>query len=191
MTASDIEFDVESLNADKIPSGLLAMMAENAPSVVAASNPSAQKGREVRKWRWAPFTNPARSDDLHLHHWTRSDEKDDAPYPYAAFNTTSQAYSYSQDEYDRMLQDVTWSKDETDYLVNLIHEFDVRWPVIWDRYEWRSGRTLEDLKARYFDICRKLIQSRISSDESSTNQLLQAYQFDKGRVLDLAVPVTD
>ncbi|TIB10384.1 hypothetical protein E3P77_02366 [Wallemia ichthyophaga] len=180
--ASDIEFDVESLKTSQIPTNLLAMMAENAPSVVAARNPNvyAGKGKQARKWKWESFTNPARSDGLQLRHWKRLDEFDE-PYPYARFNTTSEPYSYSEDEYDRMLQDVTWSRDETDYLVKLIHEFDVRWPVIWDRYEWRSGRTLEDLKARYFDICRKLIQSRISSDESSTNQLLQAYQFDKER----------
>ncbi|EIM23861.1 hypothetical protein E3Q22_02750 [Wallemia mellicola] len=167
--------------SEEVPKELESMMGESLLSVITANNPLNQgKDFRVRKWRQSEISNPGRSDDLKASIWKRSDEDDDQVFSFSEYNTSSQAYSYSQDEYDRMLQDITWSKDETDYLVNLIHEFDVRWPVIWDRYEWRSGRTLEDLKARYFDICRKLIQSRISTDESSTNQLLSAYQFDKG-----------
>lgn len=41
--------------------------------------------RKVRKWVWAPFTNPARKDNAVFHHWKRvSDELKE--YPFAQFN---------------------------------------------------------------------------------------------------------
>lgn len=41
--------------------------------------------RKVRKWVWAPFTNPARKDNAVFHHWKRaSDEAKE--YPFAQFN---------------------------------------------------------------------------------------------------------
>lgn len=44
--------------------------------------------RKVRKWVWAPFTNPARKDNAVFHHWKRaSDEAKE--YPFAQFNKVS------------------------------------------------------------------------------------------------------
>lgn len=41
--------------------------------------------RKVRKWVWAPFTNPARKDNAVFHHWKRTaDEAKE--YPFAQFN---------------------------------------------------------------------------------------------------------
>lgn len=41
--------------------------------------------RKVRKWVWAPFTNPARKDNAVFYHWKRaSDEAKE--YPFAQFN---------------------------------------------------------------------------------------------------------
>ncbi len=41
--------------------------------------------------------------------------------------------------------DSEWTKEETDYLFVLVREFDVRWYVIADRYEYTGGqpRTME------------------------------------------------
>jgi len=35
-----------------------------------------------------------------------------------------------------MSTDNEWSKDETDYLFNIVHEYDLRWYVILDRYDF-------------------------------------------------------
>ena len=132
-------------NVKGLPRELVSLMGDNATSVVAAQDIFKKKpklNRDVNKWAWKPFKNQARNDNLTLHHWVKVNEEE-GEYAFAKYNTSSQPYSYSSDEYDRMLKDDGWSKDETDYLINLIHEFNLRWPVIWDRYQWRSGRTLE------------------------------------------------
>ena len=44
--------------------------------------------KEVRRYKWVPFVNEARSDGLQLHHWQRVDRIDPTqPYPFARFNT--------------------------------------------------------------------------------------------------------
>ena len=44
-----------------------------------------------------------------------------------------------------MLEDPSWTKEETDYLFNLVREYDGRFYVVHDRYEYPGGieRTLE------------------------------------------------
>lgn len=41
--------------------------------------------------------------------------------------------------------DKEWTKEETDYLFNLVRDFDSRWYIIHDRYEYPGGapRSLE------------------------------------------------
>jgi DNA methyltransferase 1-associated protein 1 len=62
-----------------------------------------------------------RKDQLHISHW----EKADMFYPdyvYAKFNVTIEKVSYSNEEYDNILNDNNWSRDDTDLLVKL-HSF--------------------------------------------------------------------
>ena len=82
-------------------------------------------------------------------------------YPFAKYNIPSQVLTYSQDEYTRLLEgtwflipcasqgltlsDSAWTKEETDYLFDLVREYDMRFFVIADRYEYPGGepRTIE------------------------------------------------
>lgn len=195
-------------------------------------------------------------------------------YSFAKYNTTTNVYSYSSDEYLSHLRDESgnWSREETDYLFNLCHEYDLRWFVIKDRWNFdnleREGgssateevkpatnvahtngstvssnnvnsepvmkledtasasntpaqdsgtaestsvttpagpfaaaatpsaqaepaqqaeaqtkreRTIEEMKDRYYSVCRKLIRARPASDENAKQALLQSYAFDKGK----------
>jgi len=45
----------------------------------------------------------------------------------------------------RNSSDKEWTKEETDYLFNLVQEYDTRWYIIHDRYSYPEGipRTLE------------------------------------------------
>lgn len=44
--------------------------------------------KKPRKWKWMPFTNPARTDEAVFYHWRRpSDEQKE--YPFAKFNKVS------------------------------------------------------------------------------------------------------
>ena len=66
------------------------------------------------------------------------------------------SYVFSHDEYTRLLEgmseyrfrssstshhvvDRDWTKDETEYLFQLVRDYDSRWYIIHDRYEWTDG----------------------------------------------------
>ncbi|KAA8893724.1 hypothetical protein FN846DRAFT_977628 [Sphaerosporella brunnea] len=83
-----------------------------------------------------------------------------------------------------MLKNDDWSREETDYLFSMCREYDLRFPIIWDRYEWPSKqRSLEDLKARYYASCRSLMELRTPMGQMSPEVLNQfnLYNFDKER----------
>ncbi|KAL7282633.1 LOW QUALITY PROTEIN: hypothetical protein ACG7TL_004105 [Trametes sanguinea] len=111
-------------------------------------------------WEWRPFKNGARSDGLRLSHWVKASVDPES--------------------------DSKWTKEETDYLFELVRQYDARFYVVHDRYEFPSpegsSRTLEDLKDRYFSVCRKLVRNRPwPGDEASKAALLSSLAFDKDR----------
>ncbi|KAH7887581.1 hypothetical protein F5I97DRAFT_2010006 [Phlebopus sp. FC_14] len=168
---------------------LYALIGPSAPSLAAhlakprlKQKPNFGGGGKV-KWERRPFRNSARGDTLQLYHWAKANEPD-VEYPFAKYNVGLTPYTYSQDEYTRFLEDEEWTKEETDYLFAIVQEYDLRWYVIHDRYECPNGqpRAIEDIKDRYYSVCRKLIRNRPwPGDESSKSQLLNSYQFDKER----------
>lgn len=105
------------------------------------------------------------------------EEMEDSPF--AKYNVRVTVPQYTDDQYQSALKSDHWSREETDYLMELAKEFDLRWPVIWDRYEWNPpatngvadddgdeskaivpavrDRTMEDLKARYYDVAAKIM----------------------------------
>jgi len=113
--------------------------------------------RRVRPWKWLPFTNPARKDNLVLHHWRRvlDDGKD---YPFARFNKTIEVPTYTEVEYQHHLVSAGWTREETDHLMDLAQRFDLRFIVMQDRWDRNTfpERSVEDLKERYYTILEKL-----------------------------------
>ncbi|CAG9838479.1 unnamed protein product [Diabrotica balteata] len=110
--------------------------------------------RKPRKWKWMPFTNPGRSDNATFYHWRRpSDEPKE--YPFAKFNKVIEVVKYTEQEYNTHLKCDTWTKEETDHLIDLAKRFDLRFIVMADRYDTEKypKRTVEDLKQRYYKIC--------------------------------------
>lgn len=167
------------------------------PKFVRKSNAGA-----VRKWIWSPFRNPARSDTqrgsldegkqqgLVLHHWRplapNEDGAEEEPHlenAWSAFNTSSQVFHYSAEEYNQHLRDDDWTKDETDYLIEMCESYDLRFIVIADRYEWPGKeRSIEDLKSRYYTIARRLLRERISNEDLETRQAqLQTFAYDRNQ----------
>ncbi|KAI9447885.1 hypothetical protein H4582DRAFT_2107334 [Lactarius indigo] len=176
------------------PSGisreLYSLIGPSAPTLVAQAakprlkqKPNLGSGGSAR-WEWRSFKNPARADGLELGHWVKANTDPNAEYPFARYNAKSADYTYSQDEYTKLLEDPEWTKEETDYLFNLVREYDSRFYIVADRYEFATGppRSMEDLKDRYYSVCRKLIRSRPwAGDEASKSQILSTFQFDKER----------
>ncbi|OJT07101.1 SWR1-complex protein 4 [Trametes pubescens] len=179
---------------DGIPRELYALIGPSAPAIATQfakprlkQKPNLGSGGRV-KWEWRPFKNAARSDGLRLSHWAKGSTEPDADYPWAKYNIQTAEYVYSQDEYSRLLEDQEWTKEETDYLFKLVREYDGRFYVVHDRYDYPhadprfSPRTLEDIKDRYFSVCRKLVRNRPwAGDEASKNALLSSLSFDKSR----------
>ncbi|KAI0005162.1 hypothetical protein BJV74DRAFT_807369 [Russula compacta] len=176
------------------PSGisreLYSLIGPSAPTLVAqAAKPRLKQkpnlgGGGSSKWVWRSFKNSARTDGLELGHWVKANTDPDAEYPFARYNVKSHDYTYSQEEYTKFLEDPEWTKEETDYLFNLVREYDSRFYVVSDRYEFPSGplRSMEDLKDRYYSVCRKLIRNRPwAGDEAGKSQLISTFQFDKER----------
>lgn len=156
--------------------------------------------KPATRWELKPFMNSARADDgaLVLRHWKRKTEDgppiDGEAQPaedgaetnrvakvekledsaFAKYNVKAQIPQYTDDQYHSVLQSSTWTKEETDYLLQLVRDFDLRWAIIWDRYDFQpkvdgvngadtalvpasKPRTMEDLKARYYEISAKMM----------------------------------
>ncbi|KAH7343453.1 hypothetical protein B0J17DRAFT_693381 [Rhizoctonia solani] len=181
---------------DGISREVYALIGDNSPTLVqnyaapklkqkpTFGKASVEKPKEEEKpavkWEWREFSNSARADGLKLRHWAKST----TAYPFEKYNVTPVVYAYSTDEYNKHLQDPDWSREETDYLFQIAREYDVRFFVMHDRYDFPSGkeRTLEDLKHRYYGVCRKLLRQRPwGGEEATKSQLLGSFNFDKDR----------
>ncbi|KAF8631551.1 hypothetical protein AX15_002306 [Amanita polypyramis BW_CC] len=136
------------------------------------------------RWEYHSFKNPARSDALELQHWVKASDAN-LEYPFAKYDVRPASYTYSAEEYTKFLEDKEWTRDETDYLFSLAQEYDTRWYIVHDRYSYpNANRSIEDLKDRYYSVCRKLVRNRPwTGDENAKNQLLASFQFDKEREL--------
>lgn len=53
-------------------------------------------------------------------------------------------------------QDAGWTKLETDHLVNMALKYDLRWPVVKDRYRCTPDRPVQDLQQRFYDVANRL-----------------------------------
>ena len=146
------------------------------------------------------FVNPARTDGLVLRHWRKkktgiattpgapntpaelkpeldSDSKSaqiEPEYHFAKFNIKVSGPEYNDEQYEAHLKTDDWTREETDYLLQLALDFDLRWIVIADRYEYQPKetlsndesmavtitpkvRTMEDMKARYYNVAAKVM----------------------------------
>ncbi|KAI0445281.1 hypothetical protein F4803DRAFT_196556 [Xylaria telfairii] len=167
--------------------------------------------KPATRWQLTRFHNSARDDQtLQLRHWKKETEDqsratsqpqsdgqpsgdnamegvrsadvvDDSGF--AKFNVQVDIPQYSEDQYNSNLVNDDWTKHETDYLFSLARDFDLRWPLIWDRYDYMpqllghikeekdadgtdpdtamiptpKPRTMEDLKKRYYEVAAKMM----------------------------------
>ncbi|CAF1323639.1 unnamed protein product [Didymodactylos carnosus] len=116
---------------------------------------------KVRPWQWISFTNPSRTDNLQLKHWQRTVDQHQE-YPFAKFNKHADIPSYTDSDYEQYLQDNDWSRDETDYLMDMCKQFDLRFIIIQDRWNdvQYKERSVEDIKERFYSVCKNLEYGR-------------------------------
>ena len=163
-------------------------------------------------WEHVDFSNDARTDGLLLKHWRKQKthpQKDNSstsqaedvmevdgespakpaptPYEFAKYNVQITVPTYTDEQYERYLKDNDWSREETDYLMELVKDYYQKWPVIIDRYEWQpptasieeptamakasdvKPRDLEALKARYYFICAKHMEFSLHNGVADMN----------------------
>ncbi|KAG8819410.1 swr complex subunit [Serendipita sp. 399] len=121
-----------------------------------------------------------------------SEGEDEDSYPFAKYTIdTPIVYSYTEEEYANFLEDFPesgWTKSETDYFFSLLKEYNGRFYIVLDRYEFPGTeeqppvkRQIEDLKARYYGVVRKLIRARAGEDADqikASESLILQYGFD-------------
>lgn len=144
-----------------------------APSVQPSKVTPAYKTKRTNaakgKWIWTSFHNSARSDNKEFYHWQRADIQFN-DYPFAKFNIKMDSIRYTDDEYNSFLTNTKWSRSETDYLMYICHRYDLRWPVIADRYDFVPTRPLAEIQERYFEVSSKLNTKRTANaNGSNTN----------------------
>jgi len=116
---------------------------------------------------------------------------------FAKYNVQIDIATYTDEQYDAHLQNDDWSRQETDYLMEVVKAFELRWPLIWDRYEYTPSsvdgevapdgtetkvvvpvakpRTLEQLKQRYYSIAAKMMEVR-TPVQYMTQQEFELYE---------------
>jgi len=136
------------------------------PTPAAAVEGFKERKTRVVGWEWREFSNAAREDDLTLHHWSKLTDKS-TTYTFSRFNKKVKVLSYTDEEYDRHLTHPAWDRAESALLFDLCRRFDLRWPVIHDRFP--EGRSIEQLKERYYEMCRTLLAARTADQADSTD----------------------
>ncbi|KAF8477515.1 hypothetical protein BDZ91DRAFT_709387 [Kalaharituber pfeilii] len=140
---------------DGITRELYALLGEHPPPVSLKREPRFKERprwmEKAKPWEWRAFTNPARTDGLQLPpanpdpdamqvdddgHNTQQPELE---YHFARFNIKPRVIEYSDEEYDAVARSDEWTREETDYLFELCREYDLRFPIIADRYEFRPS----------------------------------------------------
>ncbi|KAG9290752.1 hypothetical protein G9A89_011715 [Geosiphon pyriformis] len=166
------------------------------PPPVAFIKPAFKAKPNFRKkavaWEHRSFTNPAREDMLELRHWVKASEEENLVYRFSEFNKAVNILDYTDEEYTALFPNQSsiendWTKEETDYLFQLCRKYDLRFFIIYDRYEWpNKERSLEDLKERYYLICNEINQLRSSSGGSKVDGDVSSsiFNYDKARELE-------
>ncbi|KAK4904897.1 swr complex subunit, partial [Elasticomyces elasticus] len=176
---SGISREVQALMGDSVPP----IVINEAPKY--KSRPSlAQKLMRPRHWAEREFQHGARQDPLVLRHWKRA-IPNVAPLHHQQTGEDSEMADTAAPESTMQFEEEfpmgkwnadDWTREETDYLMQLVADFDVRWIVIADRYDPSEishashdgnvpptypPRTTEQLKARYYQMAAKDLELRI------------------------------
>lgn len=182
--------EVQALMGDSVPPIAIVEQKQykSKPSV-------SQKLFKPRHWEERQFEHGGRADGLVLRHWKRSipraarpqavstptdvemtdgdkDSSDpprtlfEAEFPMEKWDVKAPVPTYNDEQYEANLKSEDWSREETDYLITLCTDFDLRWILIGDRYDpldikgeaQYPARTTEAMKQRYYTIAAKLME---------------------------------
>ena len=153
--------------------------------------PKPEQKIKPRHWEMREFKHGARDDGLVLRHWKRAvplavrgpvvtrdgemeveeepalmEIKFEEEFPSDKWNVKVDVPTYTDEQYENDFKSDDWTKEETNYLLDLCRDFDLRWLLIADRYEPADigdepypARSMEDMKLRYYTIAAKVMES--------------------------------
>ncbi|MCQ2821555.1 MAG: SANT/Myb-like DNA-binding domain-containing protein [archaeon] len=142
------------------------------PTLVSAETIKKHQTTCNHKWVWSGFCpnkterrpgEESSASKLTLYHWLREEDvgKD---YEYAKLNQQIEIIKFSENEYKTLIEphDTNWTYEETKYLWDLLELYDLRFIVVYDRYDTEKykDRTIEELKDRYYSISKRILESR-------------------------------
>eukprot|EP01126_Amoeba_proteus_P036457 TRINITY_DN3717_c0_g2_i5.p1 TRINITY_DN3717_c0_g2~~TRINITY_DN3717_c0_g2_i5.p1 ORF type:complete len:194 (-),score=41.39 TRINITY_DN3717_c0_g2_i5:741-1322(-) len=111
--------------------------------------------QKVDKWVWKPFHNSARTDGFTFCHWAKAKEEiQDSPFAKYSRKIVP-IMRYTEAQYKQLLSgrnENGWSKEETDYLMDLSARYDTRFIVIQDRWAFPTKRSVE-VFSHFFCSC--------------------------------------
>ncbi|KTW26747.1 hypothetical protein T552_02751 [Pneumocystis carinii B80] len=161
---------------------LYSLLGENTPPIAILQNKFKNRPKLRQKavsWVWTSFVNGARKDGHLFSHWVRAGDSENEEYKFEKLNKKVNIIAYSNEEYALNLTALDWSREETDYLFSLCREYDLRFVVIADRYDYKGNqRTMEDIKDRYYTVVRKILMARTPiamMTPTQTEELNQLY----------------
>jgi DNA methyltransferase 1-associated protein 1 len=164
-------------------------------------NQARSDGLILRHWRRKPTTAPPVQDgeDVTMDNGEDMEAHIENSSEFLKYNISVDLPTFTDEEYDAHLRSDDWSREETDYLFEVVRDYSYRWAVIWDRYDYQPAnnshlaqdaangndasqalaalpfappktRTVEDLKARFYDISAKLMKLRIPEMQMDADQ---------------------
>lgn len=155
---------LDSKKLDGMQRELYSLLGENTPSISIGPHGGDTRFRnrpnwkqKATPWKWAGFKNSARENndaDLVLYHWMKGSdvvsgtEGQMNESAFAKLNTKVEVPSFTKEEYDKILTHDDWTFEETRYLFELCQEYDLRWVVIHDRYDWERPPAQENNDSR-------------------------------------------
>lgn len=151
-------------------------------------NPARKDGLVLRHWKRAPdqtttglppatpasAETPGGANGISEGFQDSKATQTEADYHFAKFNVKVEVPEYNDNQYEAHLKSDEWSREESDYLIGMAKDYDLRWIVIADRYDYQRNktsiegastavvkppkqRTMEGLKARYYEIAAKMM----------------------------------
>lgn len=169
------------------------------PVVVQPSSKFKEKLAAITKpspWTSVPFRA---NSTVTLHHWVKGSKESTDTEPqesqYAKLNVHLTIPRFTREDYEAFMtkvdekkldnanentdaakkedrseeSDKSWEFDEIEYLFDLCRRYDMKWFVIHDRYSFAEPRTLEDLKEKFYEVCKRYFQAKSPDDPMIEN----------------------
>lgn len=126
-------------------------------------------------WGYIKFDEEEQSLKPRIRQWIQRRDLN-KKFKFAKYDMPLIIPKFTSEEYDTYLAnlDSNWKREETYHLWDLLERFELRFPVVYDRYDTEKyPRTLDELKYRFYTIARELAEVRSEKNSPYLN-----YNFD-------------